>query len=496
MKFGRPVGALALALLLVTSVVAGAGIALADDSEVNHGADATPDPTLSATVEKDVHDTAWSSALTYEADDGSMKTLNGEVNSSVDNPYGFVASDLNFSDAGVFPSAKSDVSMLEAAEWSVDESGTAGSASVTDTRTAPDVEAVNLATSSQTSGDTATFTADNFSITSDEQKRHLQVVLDVNTLDSGASAEVQVVDEDGDMKVAEIDASRSSGEDLIANSTGEGIIYQTQLGDLSTEGSGDGDFNNIQRVDVVVSDANADVDISAINLERMSTWTFGTKLADTDSDDDLEEVDHVETREGGTLAIHDLDTVQFDDADIMGLTVDIRVNASDLGSEDVELNTTVDDGNTYPNFHGTTTLYYRFELPDAYELSFSDERLVDEQTVPESRVMSVEYAEDTGTTEFGQIDSWTDKTSLYSGEGTTAEIDYTIHSGQTAVLKYQFKLTESEFDAIQSSSSGGGGGVLASGGGGGVLDMLISLPGAAFGTFLAFLGLRKRRGGS
>ncbi|MFB6189748.1 MAG: hypothetical protein ABEI57_07665 [Halapricum sp.] len=216
-------------------LVVGAAPASAATTQPNFDAEPTPNPEQSATVTKAVHDMTWDSPLQYESNDGDLTSMNAHVNESVDNPYSFVVTDINASDYGAFPHDKSGVSALSASEWTKDVSASAGTASVANVETAANVEAVALSTSSQTSGDTAAFTFTNFSITSDESKRVLQTALDIKTLDSGAAVEMRVVDEDGDRKVAVINGSRASGEDLISNQTGDGYLYQRKLGDMATE---------------------------------------------------------------------------------------------------------------------------------------------------------------------------------------------------------------------------------------------------------------------
>ena len=454
MNLTGKVSALAMVLLLITSGV-GSMAAVADDGSLNHGADEVPDPHVTATVEKANHEMGWS-ATEYENDNGEVDELPAEVNSSVDNPFSYSASSVNFSDAGVFPTAKSSVSALDAGEWTVDESSTAGTMSVANTETAPNVDAVNVATSSQTSGDTAIATFANFSVTSDEEKRHVQLVADINTLDSGTTAEVRIVDADGDYKAAEINSSRSTGNDLIANSTATGVVYQEQLGNLETQGSGDGTFDDMAEVNVVVMDGDLDAEFSAVNAEKMSEWDFGTQMKDTDSDDDLEEVEITETKTGGDIQVSSLDSLgpAFDSAAIKNLNVEIEASASELSSGDTKVQTNETDA--YPSYSGTATISYRLSLPDAYDLSYSNVALDDKQLVVNDRILSVEYAEATGDTAFSDISSWTDKTDLYTGEGNEMTIDSTVQPGQSLVLQYEFRYTESELDNVESSGVAGG----------------------------------------
>lgn len=473
------IGLVALTLVAQPLAVAAAagGVSFSDDSPA-------PNPEVSVNVTKSTHMMEWSDDLAYENDNGEKATLNAAVNDSYDNPYWYTASDVNATDFDAFPHDKSDVSALDAGEW------TTSGATVSNVETGPGVDAVNFATSgSLTSGGSESATFSNFSVTSDESKRTLQLVLDVVSIDSGASLEVRIVDEDGDYKMAEINTSRSSGEDYIASATGEGIVYQAQLGKLDTMGSGDGTFDNIQKVELVAQDADVEVNIAGLNVEKMGMWDFGDTRMDTDGDDELESTSVMENKDGGAIMVESLDTLgdTFSQAYINDLTIAVDFRASDLEDEDVMLETEMTDA--YPGYAGTATIYYRLSLPAQYDLSYSDATLTDEQSVTSDRVMSVEYAEGTADTEFGNISSYSDITGQYGTEGTEVTVDETIQSGQSLVIKYKFKFTESQFDAIEASSGGAAGPAKAPGG----IDLpFIGAIGGIIGGL--FLFIRRLRG--
>ena len=158
----------------------------------------------------------------YEDDSGDVATLPATVAQSQDvddigtgsvNPYHFVATDIDFSDAGAFPHAEENISAVDnETRWSIDESSTAGSMAVLDSTTAPGVEALEVSTSSQTSSDTAVTTFSDVSITSDAEKRYLRAMLDVNSLDSGATVELRAVDSDGDYVATTINSSATASD--------------------------------------------------------------------------------------------------------------------------------------------------------------------------------------------------------------------------------------------------------------------------------------------
>ncbi|AXG06571.1 hypothetical protein DU500_09105 [Haloplanus rubicundus] len=443
--------------IFLAVLVASAAPAAAATGQPNFDAEPTPNPEQSAAVTKAVHDMGWNSPLQYESNDGDLTVLNAHVNESVDNPYSFVVTDINASDFGAFPHGKADVSALGASEWSKDVSGSSGTGSIADVETANNVEAVALSTSSQTSGDTATFTFANFSLTSDEQKRVLQTALDVKTLDSGAVVEIAAVDEDGDRKVAVINGSRTAGEDLIANQTGDGYLYQRKLGDMSTEANGDGTFANIQKVTVTVSDGDADLEIAGLNLDKTGKWMLGTKQVDTDDDDELEDVDHMEVKTPGSIMVHELSTLgeTFSSAHIRGLSMDVVQSASDLPTDRVRL-TTEETGNEYPGYHGTATFEYRFGFASAYDLSYSNTDFEGTQSVTQDRIIAVKLSEGVSEdADWGDVESYADITSKYSSQGTNVTLDDTVQAGTFTDVKYQYKLTEDQFGAIQNAGGGG-----------------------------------------
>lgn len=482
------------AALLATLLVASGIGAAANVGGVAWDSGPAPNLQDEYTVTKAVHDMDWGAsnadARKYEGNDGEVQTIEARVNESADNPYASIPTDWNVTDWSAFPHAKSDVSALESSEWSTDASGSAGSISTSDVETAPGVDAVKISTSGQTSGDIAKATFSNFSVTSDEAKRHLFVALDVKSIDSGATVEFDVVDANGDVKTAVIDTSRSSGEDFVTNASGEGIVYQHPLGELSTDSTnGDGNFNDIEKIVVEVHDADADVEIAGLNVEKMSMYDLGSERKDTDGDDELEDVEHLETKTGGALQLASLDSLgdTFSSAELHDLSISMIGTPEEAGAEDVSVE--LEKTDKYPGYHGVATIYVRMSLADAYDLSYSGAERTDEQSVTSDRVISVEYAEGVSDdTEFSEIEdaTFTDKSSLYGSEGTNVTVDDTLQVGSNDVVKYTLKLDKSQYNAIQSSGGAFGGG--AKGGG------LSNLP-VIGGIVVALLGVLRKFGG-
>jgi hypothetical protein len=460
--FSKRAAALAMVVLLVASsggALAQAAMTINDPTAINYDSDAVQNPGIEVTLEKDTHQMGWG-PTEYEGDDGEVKTPDARVNDSEANPVGITATDIAFEDAGAFPRYNESHSALHADEWSA-ETGV----SVSNTTTAPDVDALNVATNgSFTSGDsaTATYTLSE-SIDSDENKRSLQLFADVNTLDAGAHVEVRIVDEDGDYKTAVIDPDNSTDADhVLANATGEGYVLQHQLGklDTTTVGGSDGEFDNMASVEILVEDGDADVSLSVINAEKLGEYTLGEQRVDTDDDGEKDDTRTI-TEPSGTYWVTGYDTLgeTFSNATIAGSEVVMIFDASSLETEtDARIEFTDDRGGSgvYPGFDFIVDAYYRLSLPSAYDVSYSNAELTDTVERPSSRYETVEYAEGVSDTEFGEISSWNSVKSSYDSQGDDVTLDSTIQPGQELAIHYEYLITGSEKGTFESSGMAAG----------------------------------------
>jgi len=441
--------AMLFAAIMITSVFAGVmGTATAQSDTPD-----APGVQTSGTVTIDSHNTSWDSALAYENDNGEVVEIDGHVNASQDNPYSFDVSHIDFEDARKFPHADSDVSWHNDSRWSVSGSASSkGSVSETTTENTP---ALEFATDgSMTSGDTVQVTFDDVDMSSDVQKKHLASALNVPTLDSGAEVQIRAEEDDGDYVRAVINSS-ASGEDMVANSTGDGRLYQRQMGKMTVYGSGDGTLSNIDSVTVQITDADATVEMTMLNLDKMGTYTYGETKEDTDDDDDLETTQITERKEAGAVSVHSLDTLGetvsggSNDATIHGLTMDVIKEVEDTDPDNIEYNLTQTDDR--PGYHGTATLWIPTGVESAYELSWTGLETTAEQAYLEDRYLAVEYTEGVGDTDPQDVDSWTDKTGLFGEQGTVHSVDDTIQPGQTNYVRVSLRLQQSEFDALQNT---------------------------------------------
>ncbi|MBB6645078.1 hypothetical protein [Halobellus ruber] len=468
----RQVGILALLVLFVASSVAMP--VMAQNSAVNYDADATQSQYYRGEVTIDTYRMDWN-GLQWENDAGEVEDLAGQVNESADNPYSYTVTRVNASDFGAFPHQKDGVSALDAGEW------TTSGASVSNVEPATGVDAVEMTLAQ---GDSATFS--NFSIASDESKKSLMMAFDVDSLDSNAVIEVRINDSDGDYKMAEINASESSGEDWMAGATGDGFVFQRQLGEIPTEttSGSDGTFNDIEEVEVVGQTNGGTITVTALNLDKSGNYVLGDRLTDTDSDDELETETITEVKDGGPIAVTDLSTLgdTFDNAVVNGLTVDFHRYPSSLPSTAVKVN--FSKAGAYPGFDFKIDLYYRMQLDTGYDLSYSNLELVAEQSVPESRYQATDIVEGASDTDFDDL-SWNDAGVTYGSVGDTIVVEDTVQPSQNIALHYQYLVTGDERTAMQQT----GGAIGPTGGsGGGIVGFITSIPGMIVTTLAGLAG--------
>lgn len=504
------IGAVVIALLVAMSfVLGGASIALAQSASVSYTGDqAAPDPYFDVdNVTISTHNMTWDTPLKYESNSGDVKALNGEVNGTDDpdepfyrnNPYSFIASDVNFTDGHEFPRKSDEIgynsaSALDASEWVNGTPAGIGSKtlSISDVTTAPNVDAVEIASGgSMASNDLLNATYENFTISSDADKRYIQFIVDVNTLDSAAGVNMSVHDSDGDyVDVSVANSSNSaSSYDVAAASTGDGFVLQEQVGNLTVEGSGDGTMQEIVRIEVTIVDGDATVQFAAINVEKMGEWNFGDQRTDTDSDDALETSTVHDPR--GTHHVHDLGTMgpEFDDAIINDLSYPVNMRAKNLPAGEVSqyLNST----DSYPGFSTLLGSYYRLELPDQYDLTWNGPNLIHRAEWPGERYVTFEYAEDTGSTDFHAASY--SSVSAPGSEDELTMIDTSISAGQHYLFHSELKLTDANVDAIQSGA--GGAAPMDESGGGGFFSSIWGGVVAVVGSILGVLGLRNMLSG-
>jgi hypothetical protein len=473
-----------LAITLATSMM-GAPVAAAPG--LNFSDDRAPNPYLvedQLTVAQ--HDMAeMDSPLQYYDDSGNIATLPASVNESQDTPYTYRADQVNASVFSEFPRKSESASAIDASEWTT-SSGASSSMSVsqTDGATASNVPAIETA-ATVVSGETATATYSNFSITNDPNKRVLRFVGNVDTLSSSAHVEVRAVDSDGDYKAAEINSSSTaSNAGVIGASTGQGYVFQERLGDLATEGSGDGSFDGIEKIEVYVADADATLTIVGLDAESKSEMTLGETV---NSNDETETV--TERYSGGdmSLSVTSLDTLgsSFDEATLNDLRVsDVRYRFQDLTDAD-DYSVEFSDASDYGSYERKLEVQGRLAIPAAIDLSHSGLAFEDEQGFVDTRYATVEVAEGVGDQDFDNISSWSDVSDKYTSQGATHTLDSTVAVDKEYAIQMTVLLQSSEEDTLKGSPAGAG---PVGSGGGGIAGMISGFFSTTVGKVTAIVG--------
>lgn len=460
-----------LAVFMTVLTISSVGTAAAAPG-LNYSDDRSPDPTA---VEDQLiiseHDRGEMSALTdYYDDNGEVAELPATVNQSQDTPAGVRFDQIDAEAHYLFPRIDGETdnaaTWTDASEWTT-SSGSNSGVTVSDAD-ADGVQKVNYDGSIAT-GEQATSTfANNVSITTDADKRVMFAVVNVNELTSGAAVEVRAVDSDGDYRYAEINGSANAADsDVIANSTGNGYVFQSKLNSLPLAGSGDGSMDEIQSVEIVQIESNSDVTLAGFDLDKKSTVDLAEIERDTDGDGELEQTTATNLYEGGVTNVTGLDTLgsAYDDAVLNDLHVyDVEYRMSDLvDSEEYSTNFSSADDYTYPQ---KLELYADLEVPSAIDLSHGTLTLEFEQGLVNERYVVAEIAEGADTTEeFGNLSdsAYSSWTGSLGSKGSTATVDSSVSADTNYRVHMIVLLQDDEVDALQATgaigptgSSGGG----------------------------------------
>ncbi|WP_128478345.1 hypothetical protein [Halorussus pelagicus] len=433
-----------------------------------------PNPYFVATLEKDRHHATWgeddAALLAYENDNGEKSTLGGTVDrEDSENIVSFRADKIEFPDGSAFPRSTqydedgdgdkdTDVTALAATHWST-SGATNGTISVSnaDLDVSP---ALEVSTSSVADGETvsATFDLGSFGATISDSaaKRFAQLVANTVSLDAGALVEVAFRDSDGDEKVLKIGSSLDGTQsNVVATATGYGQTAQQRFGDLSTVANGDGSFDDIAEVEIRVSDANATVQLTALNAEKMGRWTFGSYLKNEGTDDE-ERTKRYEP--SGEVSATSLDTFSEafteDDATFFDLSYPVRVTMEDA---DLDYEYRFLETPDRVNYNSVLETRGKVRLPQAYDLNWQNPSFEQEVTVPAERYESVELATGVEDVAFEDIDdsSWASHTSKFDSEGTTVALKDPASSGVVYGASEKILLTESDRSEVEDSGGGG-----------------------------------------
>lgn len=455
--------ALAAALVAVLIVSAGmvGGVSAQTVEEPNYSSDMVGDQFID---EDRLDIAAWNASemdsvkMAYD-DAGEAQPLPIEFNDSEDasaNQIAYALDNVEVDDFGIFPrkdvETDNEASALDASEWTTDESSTAGSGTVSDVTTAAGVDAVEIATSSQTAGDTFVASYSNFSIDTDAPKRVAMIGVNVDVLETDTEATIAFVDSDGDTKELLINSSLSAGaDDVIANQTGDGYFTQEKLADLPTEGSGDGTLDGIEHMNVTVTDGNVDADVFMSDVEKKGEITLGEEKVDTDDDDELETETFSEVITPGEIEVHSIDSLppMFDDAIIHDLGL-LEVQWTSSAREATHNRVTYSDAEAYGGYETQGEYYTRLEIYSWIDLTHHNPVLKAEQPLVTERYKRFAYVEDAGDdTDFDELESFTDVVGSLQGEGETFTVDDSIQPGQAYVLTKTVVYQKGELQEVQ-----------------------------------------------
>jgi hypothetical protein len=493
----------AFAIFAAFLVVGSVGIAGAQVGyELNPSADEHPDTYFAEdrlTVEQ--HDQSRMNWLQYENDNGNVETVQAHVNGTESGAkVAYRADQIDADPFKQFPRLSDEenntVTWLNTGNWTT----SGATVSDTDGATADGVPSIEVTSSgSLSSGATESATYSEVDVSSDAEKRYLQFVGNVDSLSSGATVAVQVADADGDYVEAVIDPSRdASANDVIANQTATGVVYQEQLGQLEVQGSGDGSLDGITETSVEIRDADATVTVVGLNAEKKSQWDLGAeRVPDTSTDDSGDYMTETvnERPAGGEIEATDLAGMgdAFSEATVAELSyLDVRYRMQDQpDSVDIEFT----DGDQYPQFPKLLSVSFRTSIPTGYDITHGDITLEAEQTFLTERYTQFRYAEAVGETETADIadGDWIDLTGSLGETNTTIVVDNTVQPGSEYVVQQEIKLQQEQADALQ--QTGGSGGFWGdSGGSGGPLSSLYNWVAGGVVSLLAMLGIKSRGG--
>ena len=486
-------------------VYAGAGAVSASGGSLNYESDLSPDPEARGTVALADLDLSGEDIFSFTNDSGEDVSLADwgaylrkyDSNDDPRNPVLYRANWLDTQEYGDMPRGESyedgngdtvEPSVLESSRWS----GVSTDMSVTDIEPASGGEALKFAASNMTSGDTVSATFSDggsdwsFLIEEGIGRRYLQIGLNIPTLPSGSLIEIKVKDSTGSTNIAKVDAGGdSSNADVIEDSTGTGIVYQRELAEWSTS------LDDIDALEVAISDANAEIEVFALNAEKESKWTFGTNEF-INSDDELDS--NTIEEPSGDINIVEPSTIGFAEGSISDAKLDVGLRASGQPDEHIDVDEDADPGRF--QFDERVKVAQSIEVPSAYDLSWSNLKLVEEIRHPADRYRSVESAagldEEATVSEVVDEDvSTIDRTSTLEdgSDGDFKTLEDPISPGTFNLVYHDLLLTQGEYDEI---TSGGGiaGGPL-SGGGGSFLSTPLGVLTAVSSGLVGYLGIAR-----
>ena len=309
-------------------------------------------------------------------------------------------------------------------------------------------------------GATSTFeSTDDFDVeVSNSLSKYLFLVADIDQL--GVVSVTLTDDEGAELTVTADAAGDSADDDIVATEPAEGVIYQTQIGDLTE------DFGTIESVTVDV-DADSEIVLYGLDVEESSKVTFGTEeYLDEDGDLDTREV---EESDGGLLELSDITTGRFVNDTIEDLTYLVEQRSSELDEDHVFGRMTDADLSRFDQ-PVRMEIVYSMEFPDGFyfdssvesayiaDQRYSSSRYRDVSRVINEDIESIEDWDDVS-------DSAVDITSRFDDVGEEITVYDSMIAGDELTLGMEYLVSESmasdhELGAIGGVGISGGEGFL------------------------------------
>ena len=478
---------------MTAATVAAGPVSAQSNLVINTDSEYAHDPRQVGTVTVAEHEPEFNH-FGYINDSGDEATLETaslaprEDESTARNPVRIRGDRILFSDRRAFPrdltttnadDEEVDASALDAEFWSTDESSTAGTLTLEDASEGR----LRVATSGQGAGDSAVATFTDFTLEDGEQRSMLQLILNIDTLDSSAVVDVEVTDAASNSVVATIDSAADSANlGTIATSQGKGVIYQEQLGEFDNGAN----LDTIEEISVTVSEGNADVTFHALNLESTSKWDFGTREF-VNSDDEIEE--KTVTSQKGYFGIVSLDTLYESDRLSDATLYQVEYPGAEIRPTDVFID--LAEAERY-DYEERLKVVRNWDLDSAYDLTIDLDRVVDDVAHPSSRYLTMEIA--SGLDDPVELDEtddveWTNRTSTYTDASIDDEVELSTSVSSTSVFSHSQDVLVSADESGEVVVEEGSGGMGPTGrSGGGFWSRVMSIPGA-IATAVMGLGL-------
>lgn len=392
----------------------------------------------------------WGARLRAEAPSGVEDDPNNPVAVRADN---IDAETFTEYPRGVEDDNEEPVSALDAANWTT--SGMTVSDSGSD-----------LSLDASAAGDSATLDLSAISgvIDSGVERRVLQTVISVSSL-GGSGIELSISD-----------SSANSVTETIAGAVGDGIVTQTQLGDLT-----DSDLlEDISEITITSVGGGSTATLSGFDVERESMLTFGVREATELNDNDEEElITEDVTEPSGFYSITSLSSIG---SQLSGRIDDVRFDIEFIASELPTDNVAVEfsDAPSSRSANRQMDLAVEYQLPSGFDLDWmSVGSIMDTGSFPAGNYLSVELLEDAEISEIEDpFDLGDSATALGDEYDIGDEIDISTVAGVDpapgvgSILHYSVLLSEDQESMLSDAGDGWFGAAGGSSDSGGLLGTL------------------------